>query len=125
MSFSLAVYAKRVVASTPFDVPIEARRVLRLGLHRDAETGFLSRVRLEDAGLAAAVPFGAGCVGGPAVGWAAARAISAVVTARTAIAVTPALGMAELNLAAAFFCAARLLALIADRRPVAEDRRDG
>ncbi len=45
----LAVYSKRVVNPTPFNVRIETRGVLELGDYRDPETGFLSRVRLSDA----------------------------------------------------------------------------
>ncbi|QPH56171.1 hypothetical protein I0K15_08910 [Pontivivens ytuae] len=45
----LAVYSKRVVRPTPFNVRIETRGVLEIGDYRDPETGFLSRVRLSDA----------------------------------------------------------------------------
>lgn len=45
----LAVYAKRVVDVTPYNVPIETTGVLRLDGHTDPETGFVSRLRLEDA----------------------------------------------------------------------------
>jgi hypothetical protein len=45
----LAVHAKRVIDVEPFNVPLETRGRLALGGHTDPETGFVSRVRLEDA----------------------------------------------------------------------------
>jgi hypothetical protein len=45
----LAVFAKRVVEVVPFYEKVEADGVLRLGSHTDADTGFVSMVRLEDA----------------------------------------------------------------------------
>ncbi|MAS45500.1 MAG: hypothetical protein CML46_07650 [Rhodobacteraceae bacterium] len=50
----LAVFASRVVDAIPFNVPIVSGGVLRLGAHTDAETGFVSRVRLERATVARA-----------------------------------------------------------------------
>ena len=50
----LAVFASRVVDAIPFNVPIVSGGVLRLGAHADAETGFVSRVRLERATVARA-----------------------------------------------------------------------
>lgn len=45
----IAVYAKRVVAVAPYNVPIIVTGRLDLGSYRDEDTGFLSRVRLTDA----------------------------------------------------------------------------
>ena len=45
----LKVVAKRTVRPTPFNRRILVEGVLSLGSERDPETGFLSRVRLEDA----------------------------------------------------------------------------
>ena len=45
----LAVYTKRIVRVLPFNLKIEVRGVLELGTAKDAETGFVSRVRLTDA----------------------------------------------------------------------------
>ena len=45
----LAVYAKRVVDVLPITVAISASGRLRLGRFQDPETGFVSRVRLEEA----------------------------------------------------------------------------
>lgn len=45
----LAVYTKRVINVVPFNVGIVTRGVLELGSYKDAETGFLSLVRLSDA----------------------------------------------------------------------------
>lgn len=45
----LAVYTKRVVKVTPFNVRIEARGKLELGGFTDPDTGFLSMLRLTDA----------------------------------------------------------------------------
>lgn len=50
----LAIYTKRVIEAVPFNVAIETTGVLRLGGHTDSETGFVSRVRLEDASYARA-----------------------------------------------------------------------
>lgn len=47
----LAVYTKRIVDVTPFNVKITATGVLETGPYRDPETGFLSLVRLTDAGF--------------------------------------------------------------------------
>ncbi|MEF2073967.1 hypothetical protein [Consotaella aegiceratis] len=46
----LAIYTKRVVDVVPFNVKIVTRGRLALGRFKDSETGFVSRVRLEDAG---------------------------------------------------------------------------
>lgn len=48
----LAVYAKRVVEVTPFNVKIVTSGVLELGAYKDPDTGFLSMVRLADASFA-------------------------------------------------------------------------
>jgi hypothetical protein len=45
----LAVYTKRTVDVTPFNVRIVVTGVLELGDWKDPDTGFLSRVRLTDA----------------------------------------------------------------------------
>lgn len=45
----LAIYTKRRVKVIPFSVKIETTGVLELGSFKDAETGFVSRVRLSDA----------------------------------------------------------------------------
>ena len=45
----LAVYTKRTVKVTPFNVGIEVSGVLELGEYKDDETGFVSLVRLTDA----------------------------------------------------------------------------
>ena len=45
----LAVYTKRVVKVTPFNLGIEVSGVLNLGKFRDEDTGFVSLVRLSDA----------------------------------------------------------------------------
>lgn len=45
----LAVYTKRTVRPVPFNVMIQSRGILRIGTRRDGDTGFLSRVWLEDA----------------------------------------------------------------------------
>ncbi|WP_422075772.1 hypothetical protein [Tranquillimonas rosea] len=45
----LAVYTKRVIDPTPFNVGIDTTGVLELGTYTDPETGFVSRVRLTDA----------------------------------------------------------------------------
>jgi hypothetical protein len=45
----LAIHTKRVVKLLPFNVQITVRGVLELGTVKDAETGFVSRVRLTDA----------------------------------------------------------------------------
>lgn len=70
---------------------------------------------------------GAGCVIGLGLGWLAALALSRVVTARTDIAVAPALGFPEAHLVAAFFSLTTLLALLpalgAYRRRVVDDLR--
>lgn len=50
----LAVYAKRVVAVVPFNVPIVVDGVLELGDQVDPEFGFYSKVRLTDASFARA-----------------------------------------------------------------------
>lgn len=50
----LAVYSKRFLKVVAYDLPIVCRGILRLGEDRNAETGFVSRVRLEDAGYEAA-----------------------------------------------------------------------
>jgi hypothetical protein len=45
----LAVHTKRIVKVLPFNLKIEVQGVLELGTEKDAETGFVSRVRLIDA----------------------------------------------------------------------------
>ena len=45
----LAVYARDIVTVTPFNVGIVVKGKLELGTYRDAEFGFVSRVRLVDA----------------------------------------------------------------------------
>lgn len=45
----LAVYTQRAVEVEPFNAPISVTGLLRLGAHRDPDTGFLSRARLENA----------------------------------------------------------------------------
>ena len=45
----VAVYAKRTVKVIPFNVRIEVTGRLELGSFRDAETGFVSKVRIADA----------------------------------------------------------------------------
>ena len=45
----LAVYTKRIVDVSPFNVKITTTGVLETGAYRDPDTGFLSMVRLDDA----------------------------------------------------------------------------
>ena len=45
----LAIHTKRLVKLLPFNVHITGWGVLELGTVKDAETGFVSRVRLTDA----------------------------------------------------------------------------
>ena len=45
----LAIYTKRIVDVVPYNVKILTHGVLELGTYRDADTGFLSRIRLNDA----------------------------------------------------------------------------
>lgn len=45
----VAVYTKRIVDVTPFNVKIVTSGVLELGAYKDPETGFLSMMRLTDA----------------------------------------------------------------------------
>ena len=45
----LAIYTKRIIDVVPYNVRIFTEGTLSLGEYRDPETGFLSRVRLEDA----------------------------------------------------------------------------
>jgi len=45
----LAVYAKRVIKVVPFNAKITVQGTLELGGYRDTDTGFYSRVRLNDA----------------------------------------------------------------------------
>ncbi|WP_102107837.1 hypothetical protein [Oceaniglobus roseus] len=45
----IAVYTKRTVEVTPFNVGIEVRGVLEAGGYKDPDTGFWSLVRLTDA----------------------------------------------------------------------------
>ena len=45
----LVVHTKRIVRVLPFNLKIEVQGVLELGTEKDAETGFVSRVRLIDA----------------------------------------------------------------------------
>ena len=48
----VAVYTVRVVAVTPqYDVPLITTGTLRLGTYRDEGLGFVSRVRLTEAGF--------------------------------------------------------------------------
>ena len=46
----LAVYARRLVDIVPFNVPITTTGELQLGAYTDPETGFVSRVRVVEAG---------------------------------------------------------------------------
>lgn len=48
----VAIYAKRVVEVIAVNIPITVTGVLELGSYRDPEPGFVSRVRLVDAGYA-------------------------------------------------------------------------
>ena len=71
---------------------------------------------------------GAGTVLGLGLGWLAARALSAALTARTEVALDPSLGWAELHLVAGFASAASLLAVLpalaaASRTAAADLRR--
>lgn len=45
----VSVYSRDVISVAPFNVPIRASGVLRLGVFTDAELGFVSKVRLVDA----------------------------------------------------------------------------
>ena len=45
----LAIYTKRVIDVVPFNVPIAVSGELELGTFEDPETGFVSRIRLENA----------------------------------------------------------------------------
>lgn len=45
----LAVHTQRIVRPIPFGVAIETRGPLELGAKRDAETGFIGRMRVVDA----------------------------------------------------------------------------
>lgn len=45
----LAGHTQRIVRPIPFDVAVETRGPLELGAKRDAEPGFIGRVRLVDA----------------------------------------------------------------------------
>jgi len=45
----LAVYTKRIVDVSPFNVKITTTGVLETGAYRDPDTGFVSMVRLTDA----------------------------------------------------------------------------
>jgi len=71
---------------------------------------------------------GAGCLAGLGVGWLSARLLSALVEARTDLALAPALGWPELHLVAGFFSLTCLLALLpglaAYRRDVPSDLRE-
>ncbi|MDF2232904.1 FtsX-like permease family protein [Albimonas sp. CAU 1670] len=79
--------------------------------------------------LYAACLLGAGCLGGLALGWASAGLVSAAVSARTGMAVAASLGWPEVQLAAAAFTLASILALApavaAYRRAPVEDLRAG
>ena len=55
----VAIYGRDVVSVAPFNVPITVSGILELGEYKDAELGFVSRVRLVDARIGAA-PAGAG-----------------------------------------------------------------
>ena len=50
----LAIYSKRFLKVAAYDLPIVSTGTLRLGEDKSAETGFVSRARLEDASYAAA-----------------------------------------------------------------------
>lgn len=50
----LAVHTKRTLVPVAFNRPIEVSGVLELGQQEDARTGFVSRVRLQDAVYGAA-----------------------------------------------------------------------
>ena len=50
----LAVHTKRTVRTVAFNIPIVASGTLELGTETDPDTGFVSRVRLVDAGVARA-----------------------------------------------------------------------
>jgi len=77
----------------------------------------------------AAALLGAGCLLGVGVAWGASQAISAIVTARTDIAVAPALSVTDLHVVAAFFSLTTVLALtpalLAYRQSVVDDLRQG
>lgn len=45
----VSVYTHEVISVVPFNYPIVATGVLRLGTYRDEELGFVSRVRLTEA----------------------------------------------------------------------------
>lgn len=45
----IAVFTKRTVKIRPFNEKIKVKGVLKLGTHTEKETGFLSRVRIENA----------------------------------------------------------------------------
>lgn len=45
----LAVYTRRVIDVVPFNVPILTEGKLALDTYKDPETGFVSRVRIENA----------------------------------------------------------------------------
>ncbi|WP_048648984.1 hypothetical protein [Nitratireductor soli] len=45
----LAIYTKRTLDVMPFNVRLVTRGTLELGAFKDAETGFVSRVRLREA----------------------------------------------------------------------------
>ena len=46
----VAIYTKRQVKVIAFNIPIAVTGVLELGTYKDPELGFVSRVRLADAG---------------------------------------------------------------------------
>ena len=45
----VSIYARDIIAVTPFNVPIGVGGTLRLGTHTDEELGFVSRVRVTEA----------------------------------------------------------------------------
>ena len=45
----VSVYAREIIAAAPFNRPIRVAGTLQLGVYRDAENGFVSKVRLTDA----------------------------------------------------------------------------
>ena len=45
----VSIYARDIIAVTPFNVPIVVEGTLKIGTHTDEELGFVSRVRIIDA----------------------------------------------------------------------------
>lgn len=48
----VAIYCKRIVEVIAFNIPIAVSGILELGTYKDPDFGFVSRVRLVDAGYA-------------------------------------------------------------------------